>query len=236
MASTTGTAVQPLRLVWPPWRPPPGDGVVAVVVEAELGSGWADALLARVGHWLYVWAAADGGLAARAVEIVGYAEVVAATVAPARADPRHLGLALETACRLASTRSTGGAGSTGVCLTSWSPPDPPAGCVRVPHLLTVWHGGLATDAVVWEILQPAAAERWLGVRLHPATVEFVETNLDALVGLRAAARRGDLPPTAAVARLFSLLGPDRDLPISLVYQRPDLFRALLLPVSPEPYE
>lgn len=113
------------------------------------------------------------------------------------------------------------------CLTSWSPPSPPPGTVRVPHLLSIRHGGHITDSVVWEVLTPSAARRWLGCELRACDLSFVESHLHQLVRLRVGARSGDLPPTAAAARLLSWLGPDRDLPISLVYQRADLFRALL---------
>jgi hypothetical protein len=105
--------------------------------------------------------------------------------------------------------------------------------VRVPHLVTVWHGTVATDSVVWEVMPVPAARRWLGSPLP--NLSFVEANLHRLVRLRTAARTGKLLPTAAAARLLSLLGPDRDLPIWLVYQRPDLFRALLPPGNTDPY-
>lgn len=223
MTPVAGAAVRPLRLAWPPWQPPPGDGVVAVVTDAEPATGWADALLARVDQRRYLWVA-SGAPEASGLEILSRPGVMAATVAFDGVDARHLGLALDVACRARALRGTGGAGG---CLTGWLPPSPPLAAVRVPHLVTVWHGTLAVDSVVWEILSVPAARRWLGSPLPD--LSFVEANLDRLVRLRTAARTASLPPTAAAARLLSLLGPESDLPISLVYQRPDLFRALLRP-------
>lgn len=227
MFGATGTVGHPLRLAWPPWKPPPGNGVVAAVAETETGTGWADALLARVDHLRYVWVAAaspeQSGL-----EVLNHPGVLAATLAPEGADPRHTGLSLEVSHRLRARRGAG-AGKGG-CLTSWSPPTPPPGAVRAPHLVTVWHGTVATDSVVWEVI--AAARRWPG--LLP-DLSFVEANLHQLTSLRTAARTGNLPPTAAAVRLLSLLGPDRELPIELVYERPDLFRVLLRPGSADPY-
>jgi hypothetical protein len=223
MVTWTGVVQRPLRLVLPPWQPPRADGVVAVVVEEHLTRGWAQSLLARRDDRLYVWSAAEAGIEVRARDILGYPGVVAASMAPAGADPRRLGLAVEVACRLAAERRSHAAGAAEACLTSWLPPQPLVGTVRVPHLVTVWHGGLATDSVVWEVLDLEAARRWLG----SADAGFVEANLDALVRLHAAVRTGRLPPTTAAARLRILLGPGRDLQTSLVFQRPELFRALL---------
>lgn len=223
MATSTAVVHRPLRLVLPPWQPPHADGVVAVVAEEQLTRGWAQSLLARHGGRLYVWSAADAGMEARALEVLGYPGVAAATVAPAGADARHLGLALEVACRLAAERRSRLARPAGACMTSWWAPRPPVGTVRLPHLLTVWHGGLATDSVVWEVLDPQSVQRWLGT----PDLEFVESNLGALVQLHERVRTRKLPPTAAAARLLMILGPGRDLQTSLVLERPELFRALL---------
>jgi hypothetical protein len=99
--------------------------------------------------------------------------------------------------------------------------------VRVPHLVTVSRGGYLSDAVVWEVLAPDAAERWLGCPVGATDLGFVEGNLDALLRLRAAARDGRLPATAAATRLLTVLPPGDELSIALVFQRSALFRAML---------
>jgi hypothetical protein len=142
-------------------------------------------------------------------------------------DARLVGLALELACRLVERRGTAAGRDADGCLTSWSAPVVPVGMLRVPHLVTVSRGGHVADAVVWEVLVPEAAERWLGCRASEDDLAFVEANLEALVRLRAAIRDGRLPATAAAARLRSLLPGRDELTIALVYQRLGLFRALL---------
>ena len=217
---------QPLRMSWPSWRPPPGNGAVALA----LGSGTRgfDALLAREGARSVVWAAAAGvPPEVRGLDVVGREGVVAATVARAGTDARRVGMALEFARRLVERRDHATGRDPGACLTSWPVPDPPEGMVRVPHLVTVSRGGHLSDAVVWEVLAPEAAERWLGCPVSATDLGFVEGNLDALLRLRAAARDGRLPATAAVTRLLTVLPPGGELSIALVFQRSALFRAML---------
>lgn len=211
-----------LRLEWPAWRPP-GPGVVAVVREAEMTGGWSRALLARGAGLLHVWAAGDSDLVVSGLGATCRRGVLAATLAPADVDPRHLWLALRVSHQVMRQREADAGGLSRAPLTSWSPPNTPPGTVRIPHLVTVWHGDLATDSVVWEVLDLQSARRWLGT----ADLEFLESNLDALVRLHERVRTRDLPPTTAAARLLMILGPGRDFPTSLVLQRPELFRALL---------
>ena len=195
--------------------------MVAVVAGPDVECGWADALLARVGGRHVVWAASRGGLETLGVEVMGRPGVVAVALSPVGVDPRYVGLALDMARRLAADRA---AGDVDGCLTSWRVPDAPVGMVRVPHLVTVRHGGgQVVDSVVWQILAPDAVQRWVGCKVSDGDLGFVEANLDALVRLRAAVRAGELPATAAAARLLSLLPDGGELPIGLVYRRLGLF-------------
>ena len=199
--------------------------MVAVVAGPDVECGWADALLARVGARQVVWAASRGVLAVFGVEVMGRPGVMAVALSPVGVDPRYLGLALDVARRLAADRA---AGDVDGCLTSWRVPDAPVGMVRVPHLVTVRHGGgPVVDSVVWQVLAPDAVPRWVGCPVGDGDMEFVEANLDALVLLRGAVRARELPATAAAARLLSLLPDGGELSIGLVYRRLGLFRVLL---------
>jgi hypothetical protein len=143
-------------------------------------------------------------------------------------------LALEFGWRLAVRRGMGG-GDPGGCLTSWAAPDVSMGVVRVPHLVSVRQdGGRVADAVVWQVVTPQELHRWVGCGVSEVDLMFVEANLDALVRLRGAVRDGQLPATAAAARLLALLPDGRGLPIDLVYQRSGLFRALVPAVPTGP--
>jgi hypothetical protein len=199
--------------------------VVAVVAGPDVECGWADALLARIGERHVVWAASRGGLETLGVEVMGRPGVVAVALSPVGVDPRYVGLALDVARSLVSHRA---AGDVDACLTSWRVPDAPVGMVRVPHLVTVRHGGgQVVDSVVWQILAPDAVQRWVGCQVSDGDLGFVEANLDVLVRLRGAVRAGELPATAAAARLLSLLPDGGELTIGLVYRRSGLFRVLL---------
>lgn len=241
MAGYRGIGEGQFRLAWPRWQPPPDDGVVAMVREPCSTRGWVDALLAREPGLRYVWTSTENDCGVSGLDITSVPGVLAVTMAPAGADTRHLALALEAAYRLATKRWAGAHQPSRACLTSWAPPPPhlSPGMVRVPHLVTVCHGhGLATDSVVWEVLSPEDARRWLGGPLPDCDRRFVEEELDELVRLRGAVRRGELPATAAAARLLSLMPRDGDLPVELVYQRPDIFRALMslaVPVKAAPW-
>ena len=205
--------------------------MVAVLSGPDVRCGWADALLARVGQRLVVWTGAGSEPVVRGLEVVDQPAVVAAAVSPAGADARYVNLALEFGCRLAVRRGAGG-GDPGGCLTSWAAPDVPVGVVRVPHLVSVRQdGGQVADAVVWQVMSPQELHRWVGCQVSEVDLRFVEANLDALVRLRGAVRDGELPATAAAARLLALLPDGRGLSIDLVYQRSGLFRALLPSVS-----
>jgi hypothetical protein len=216
---------RPFRLSWPSWRPPPGDGVVAVVAGPEVECRWADALLARVGGRPLVWTASRGALEALGVLVAARPGVVAATLSPVGLDQRYVALTLDVARRLAAYQPDAG---VDLCLTSWRVPDVPVGMVRVPHLVTVRPGGgHVEDAVVWQIASPEAVRRWAGRQVDDGDLEFVEANLDAVLRLRRAARDRSLPPTAAAARLLSLLPDGGELSIGLVYHRLGLIRVLL---------
>jgi hypothetical protein len=128
-------------------------------------------------------------------------------------------LALELAVDLTAARHNG------ACLTSWAPPGPPPGVVRIPHLVTIQRDGVITDTVVWELAPLAVAQHWLGGPLPDQA--FFESRLEALLRLRGAARRGQLPATAVAAGLTELI-PDRDLSIRVVYEHAATFKALLL--------
>lgn len=206
------------RLAWPPWQPPGVDGLAAIVAPGA-STAWADGLLARTGDGLVVWAATGTDPEAQGLARVRYPGVRAVTLTPARSDPRRVRLALELAINLTAARRNG------ACLTSWAPPVPPPGVVRIPHLVTVQRDGAVTDTVVWELAPLAVAQHWLGGPL-PDQALF-EAQLDALLRLRGAARRGQLPATAVAAGLTELI-PDRDLSIRVVYEHAATFRALLL--------
>ena len=206
------------RLAWPPWQPPGADGLAAIVAPGA-STAWADGLLARTGDGLVVWAATGTDPEAQALARLRFPGVRAVTLTPAKSDPRRVRLALELAVALTAARGNG------ACLTSWAPPATPAGVVRIPHLVTVARDGAVTDAVVWELAPLAVAQHWLGGPLPDQ--RFFETHLDALLRLRGAARRGQLPATAVAAGLGELI-PDRDLSIRVVYEHAAAIRALLL--------
>jgi hypothetical protein len=103
--------------------------------------------------------------------------------------------------------------------------------VRVPHLVSIRLAGAVVDVVLWELMSAAYVPVWLGGPLPEQG--FFEARLGGLLRLRAAARAGRLPVTAAGMRLTRLLC-GRGLSIRLVYQRPGLFRALLAGVDEPP--
>jgi hypothetical protein len=215
-----GTQERRYRLAWPPWQPPGADGLAALVATGA-STAWADGLLARDGDGLVVWAATGAEPAAQGLARLQYPGVRAITLAPAKGDPRRVRLGLELAIHLAAARSNG---TEAACLTSWSPPVPPAGVVRIPHLITIQRDGVVTDTVVWELATLASAEHWL--RRPLPDLSFFEAHLDTLLRLRGAARRAQLPATAVAVGLADLLR-DRDLSIRLVYEHPAMFRTLL---------
>jgi hypothetical protein len=211
--------------VWP-WFA--GAGLVALV-DARAAVNWADALLARCGEGplarcgdgLVVWAATGAAPVRQAMATAGLPGVRAVVLAPA-AGARPVAVALGFAAHLAAVRASPGDG--GGCVTSPTRPATPPGVVRIPHLLSVRRGGAVKELVVWELMTGQRAVGWLGGPLPEQ--RFLERHLEGLLRLRAAARAGRLPLTAAGTRLARLLH-GRELSIRLVYQRPGLFRALL---------
>lgn len=213
--------IRQFPLAWPPWQPPSRDGV-AVIVTPGSPIAWADSLLARDNGRLVVWTGTGADPEQQGLTLLAQPGVRAAVLCTGRTDPRRTGLALEVAVHLAGSREHGAA--AGACLTSWSPPAPPADSVRIPHLVTVAYPGGSSDAVVWELTTLDAAHRWLGGPLPDQP--FFEAHLDTLLRLRGAARRGQLPGTAVAAGLADVL-PDRDLTIQQVYEHSGLFKSLL---------
>ncbi len=214
-------SVRQFPLAWPPWQPPPYDGV-AVVVSPGAPIAWADSLLARDNGQLVVWAGTGVEAERQGLSLLRQPGVRAAVLSSARSDPRRVGLALDVALYLTGDREDTAA--AGPCLTSWTPPEPPVDSVRIPHLVTAAYPGGVTDVVVWELAPIDVAQRWLGGPLPDQA--FFESRLETLLRLRSAARRGQLPSTAVAAGLADLL-PDRDLSIRHVYEHPELFRSLL---------
>jgi hypothetical protein len=208
--------------VLPGWQPPSEDGVVALVAP-DASAGWADRLLVRHEGGFLVWAAraADPVRQALAVARLPHTRVV--VLLPGGTDARRAGLAVEFARHLAAVRGDGSGPGWGV--TGPVRPEPvPEGVVRVPHLVCVRRGQVVSDTVVWEVAARERVEVWLGGPMPD--LEFFERNLAGLLGLRAAARAGRLPATAAGMRLVRLLDGGV-LSIRTVYQRPGLFHALL---------
>ncbi len=213
--------------VWPDWRrPPAADGLIAVLA-ATVPTSWADEVLARDDRGNVVWAATgfQGERYGRATcERPG---VHAVSLAAAGEQPARVAVALHLASHLGRVRC-GGLTPARPYLTSPGQPATPDDLVRIPHLVTVRAAETTStsDEVVWERTTRAAARQWLGGPLPDQA--FVEAHLPDLLALRAAARAGQLPPTAAGQRLAALLhGRPLPLSIQLVYRRLDLFRVLL---------
>ena len=208
-------------LLLPAWQPPEVDGLVALVA-VDAGAGWADRLLGRYEDAFVVWAQAGADPVGQAMAVARRAETRVAVLLPGGADARRAGLALEVARHLRAGRTDGP--GPGWCLTSLERPEPPGGAVRVPHLVSVRHRDVVTDTVVWEVMDREQAEAWSGGPLPDQ--RFVEDGLAGLLDLRAGARVGRFPATAAGGRLARLLN-GRELSIRVVYQRPGLFHVLL---------
>ena len=207
------------------WDELPGPGLVALLDRTAAAVGWADRVLARDGARSLVWAATGARPCGQAMAMVGLPGVRAVVLAPCAGDGPAVRLGLRWAVRLAAVRADGRGPRR--CVTSAVRPVPPPGVVRIPHLLAVRAHTCPVEAVVWELMPADQAPVWLGGPL-PALPQrrWFETRLEQLLGLRAAARAGGLPPTAAGDRLAGLLA-GRELSIRLVYRRPLLFRALL---------
>lgn len=216
------------RWVFPRWQPPPGNGLVAIVSRAEATRGWVNSLLAIDGDRQWVWAGLGGEPEDRALEIVDRFGVAMASLAAAGTDVRRVCLTLQVAGWLSRQRAGAGDAESRParsCLTCCSAPAPPPGAVRVPHLVSVRHGGWVKDAVVWELMDATFARQWLGL---PPGWEFFESHLRRLLWLRAAVRVGRLPATPLARRLVQLIyACDADLSIEMVYRNDDLFRLLL---------
>jgi hypothetical protein len=196
-------------------------------VDPGAWAGWADRQLDRFGDGVLVWAAAGEYPERQAVATVGLPGVRAVVLAGVPGlSGRAARVALEWAVLVAGRRGSGG------CVTSVTRPVPPDGVVRVPHLVSVRLAGVVVDVVVWELMSAGYLPVWLGGPLPDRG--FFEARLGGLLRLRAAARAGRLPATAAGMRLARLLGGRGLLSIRLVYQRPGLFRALLAGVDEVP--
>ena len=209
-------------LVLPGWQPPSEDGVVALV-GPDVSAGWADRLLVRHEGGFLVWAATGATPVVQALAVARLPEAQVVVLLPGGTDARWAGLALEFTRHLAAVGEDGP--DPGWCVTSPARPEPlPEGLVRLPHLVCVRRGELVADTVVWQVASRQRVEAWLGGPLPD--LGYFERNLAGLLELRAAARAGRLPATAAGMRLARLLD-GRGLSIGLVYQRPGLFRVLL---------
>ena len=206
------------------WDELPGPGLVALL-EGTASGGWVDRVLARHGARSLVWAATGARPCGQAMATVGLPGVRAVVLAPSAGNGPAVRLALRWAVGLGRVRA-GGRGPRRL-VTSPVPPVPPPGVVRIPHLLTVPADSGPLDRVVWELMPAGRTTAWLGGPLpDPAQRRWFEARLGQLLALRAAARAGGLPPTAAGDRLARLL-TGRQISIRLVYRRPTLFRALL---------
>jgi len=217
--------IQPVRVRWapPPWQPPPGDGLVAVVSRSAVTGGWAESLLARQGDRQYVWAPLGCRPEQQAMEIAAGFGATVATLARGGADARQTSVALQVASWLSKQREA--RGMPGTCLTAWCAPQVPAGAVRVPHLVSVQRHTLPADVVVWELTDAASAREQVGL---PSGAEFVESHLGTLLWLRAAVRERRLPATPLARRLLDILDVHgNELSTEVVYRNGELFRLLL---------
>jgi hypothetical protein len=204
----------------------PAEAGLIGVVGCGAGTGWTDVVLGPFGDGVLVWAAAGTHLERQALATVGLPGVRGVVlVGVPGLSGRAVRVALEWAVLVAGRRGSGG------CVTSVTRPVAPEGVVRVPHLVSVRLAGAVVDVVVWELMPVAYVPVWLGAPMPEQG--FFEARLGGLLRLRAAARAGRLPATAAGMRLARLLG-GRGLSIRLVYQRPVLFRALLAGVDEQP--
>lgn len=214
------------RPAWgfPPWQPPPGNGLVAVVPVTEATRGWVENLLAVEKGKQVVWAGLGDRPEARALELVDQFTVPAATLVGAGIDARQAWAALQVAVRLSHQPTICG-GAVRCCLTSWAAPTSPAGTVRVPHLLSISRGTTTVDAVVWELADIATARELTGL---PPDWEFFDCHVSALLDVRAALRARRLPATPLARRVSELTWViGEELSIELVYREAGLFRLLL---------
>lgn len=74
------------RLIWPPWQPPPGDGVVAMVREPCSTRAWVDALLVRKHSLRYVWTSTEIDCETSGFDIASVPGSLAVIMVPAGAD------------------------------------------------------------------------------------------------------------------------------------------------------
>ncbi len=191
MSAPPHTDERLVDLTWPGWLPlPHADGLVAVIPDQHARTAWADKVLGRDPGGFVVWAA-TGATPDRILALVIQRERVAAiSLAPAGEDVRRLHVALRLAGRLAS-ETAGRKPTARVPVTSASMPDTSSERIPVPHLVTLRDAGNLSEAVVWELLDPDAADRWRGIPLpDPA---LVEVHLAELLALRTATRTGRLP-------------------------------------------
>jgi hypothetical protein len=214
------------RPAWgfPPWQPPSGNGLVAVVQAAETTRGWVENLLAVEQGKQVVWARLGDRPEPQALELVDQFTVPAATLVRPGTDVRQAWAALQVAVWLSHRPTTRG-GRVKCCLTSWAAPTPPAGTVRIPHLLSISRGTTAVDAVVWELADIASARELAGL---PTDWEFFDCRVSTLLELRAALRAQRLPATPLARRVSELTwAHGEELSIELVYREAGLFRLVL---------
>jgi len=177
-------------------------GPVFAAADATLPLDWpidqggVVAVVDRAPRWLPAQTPDEEVLA-----VASWPRVTAVTAVRPGADRVKVGLAAAFAAHLADDRrDRPELGS--VFITGADRPSPPAGWVRLPHVVT-----LATpepvDELVWEILPRALARRWLGRPLPRRC--FVEAQPAALLSLQRAARSGRLVDTPAGRMLAEAL-------------------------------
>ncbi len=187
-------------LSWPGWRPlPAADGLVTCVPDRSASTAWADCVLAQHHDGFVLWTACGHRPHSALPDVTHRPGVRGVALAPAGGHPPHIQAALRLAHRLTS-EVTGHDGPVQVRIVSTDTPDTADGLVRVPHLVTLRADtGVATEAVMWELLAAEVAQRWLGV---PApALRHVEAHVARLLALRTATRTrlvpAGLPPSLA---------------------------------------
>ncbi len=187
-------------LTWPGWRPlPAADGLVTCVPDGSAPTAWADCVLAQHHDGFVLWTASGHRPHSALPDVARRPGVRGIALAPAGGHPPHIQAALRLAHRLTSEDAPV-QGPVQVRVVSADTPDTVDRLVRVPHLVTLrTPTGVATEAVMWELLAAEAAQRWLGV---PApALRHVEAHVARLLALRTATRTGlvpaSLPPPLA---------------------------------------
>jgi hypothetical protein len=221
MSAPPQTDERLFNLTWPGWLSlPQADGLVAVLPDQHAPTAWADMVVGRHDGGFVVWAATGATVHPSLAQASRRRGVTAMSLTQAGEDPRLVHIALRLALRLADEPARREPLAR-VPVTRAVMPDTSSERIRVPHLVTVHDVGVMSEAVMWELLDPDAADRWLGVaRPDPA---LVEAHLTKLLALRTATRTkhlpADLPPPMA-SLLTRLSSP---LSIEAVYRHAGLF-------------